>query len=675
MRWIMSLFEISRLAILALFFLPAGASANELTPEQRAWYRAQMGMESGIIPAPPRNSVADAVVEWRNLANDNNASFEKLANFLITNPGWPNADQMRNRAERAIALDSFEPGRVIAYFAINPPRSAAGHLRHAFALDASGQRDAALTAVRLAWTTGPLDETEEASALARFGSALGLADHDRRMDRLLWDGATRAATRQIGYVSPDQRPYFAARLAFRAKGADAAMLASTVEAEDPSLLVRDAGYIVDKATWLRGAGRVDEARALLSASRQLQAPPTDPEEWLKTLLTNARGAAAAGDHRTAFAIARQITDAFPPETVIRTLPLALRDEYTSLAWLAAHTANRQLGRPADAVSLYRLYAEGARSAQTRTKGFYWAGRAAEAAGQAAEAQRNYGDAANHYDQFYGQLARERLGLPIQRQPVTVPVTEGERTAFQDDRLIRATRIMGELGAWREQTQFLRAIAQRATTPADHALAGELASQIGRIDLGVMIGRSAQANGIDAVAVAGFPSIRVPEGHQHMWTFIHAIARQESQFDKAAVSHAGARGLMQLMPGTAREVSTRLGLVYDLAGLTTNTGYNMQLGSTYFQQMLNYFGGSYPLAVAAYNAGPGNVNRWLRANGDPRGGDVDIVEWIEAIPIFETRNYVHRVLENAIVYDMLHPEQGRTLPAAPLSFYLGKRTPG
>lgn len=132
--------------------------------------------------------------------------------------------------------------------------------------------------------------------------------------------------------------------------------------------------------------------------------------------------------------------------------------------------------------------------------------------------------------------------------------------------------------------------------------------------------------------------------------------------------------MQLMPGTAREVAGKLGLAYDLSGLTTNTGYNIQLGSTYFKQMLNYYGGSYPLAVAAYNAGPGNVNKWLRANGDPRGGDIDIIEWIEAIPIFETRNYVHRVLENAVVYDMLHPEE-RPIPKAPLSFYLGKRAPG
>jgi soluble lytic murein transglycosylase len=157
--------------------------------------------------------------------------------------------------------------------------------------------------------------------------------------------------------------------------------------------------------------------------------------------------------------------------------------------------------------------------------------------------------------------------------------------------------------------------------------------------------------------------------------VHAIARQESQFDKAAVSHAGARGLMQLMPGTAREQAGKIGLSYDAPALTSDTSYNIQLGSGYFQRMLSYYGGSYPLAVAAYNAGPGNVNKWLRANGDPRLPGGDILRWIEEIPIYETKNYVQRVLENAVVYDTLHPDKAHKRGPAILSTYLGKGTPG
>ncbi|HWW59266.1 MAG TPA: transglycosylase SLT domain-containing protein [Sphingopyxis sp.] len=676
MAGMISLSRISRLALAAALLIPTAAHASELTPEQMAWYRAQMGLASASGSPPATSSVGDAVMEWRRLTANTGASFDQLSRFLMANKGWPDADKMRVRAEKAIALDSFDPARTLAYFAAYPPQTASGQLRMALALNASGRRDEATAAVRRAWTTGTLDDFETSRALSFFPGALTPADHDARMDRLLWLGATAAAGRQLAYTSPERRNVFAARLAMRSGAVDAAFQASAAESANPSLTRTDAGYITDKATWLRKAGRVGEARALLAGPRSLAKAPTDTEEWLETLLTNARQASDAGDKSTAYNIARQLDDAFPAGTVIRETPLGVRDDYTSLAWLAGQLAFKDLRRPAEAVRLYRAYGEAARSAQTRTKGFYWAGRAALAAGDSATANAHFADAAQHYDQFYGQLSLERLRRP-QPKPApnpTIQVSGDDKRAFNDDRLVRAARALGEIGAWREQSLFLRALAQKATSPADHVLAGQLASQIGRPDLGVMIGRSAQANSLDAVEVSGFPTVRVPAGHESNWTFIHAITRQESQFDRAAISHAGARGMMQLMPGTAREVAGKLGMSYDAGSLTTDTNYNMMLGSTYFQQMLRYFGGSYPLAVAAYNAGPGNVNKWLRANGDPRGGGIEMVDWIEAIPIFETRNYVQRVLENAVVYDTLR-DGGGARTQAPLSFYLGKSTPG
>lgn len=670
-----SLPRISRLALALALVVPATAHASELTPEQMAWYRAQMGLAAQSATPPSTSSVGDAVLEWRRLTANNIASFDQLSRFLMANRDWPDAEKLRVRAEKAIALDSYDPQRTLAFFQAYPPRTASGELRLALALNATGRRDEANAAARRAWTGGIIDDMEVSRALGFFSGAFSPADHDARMDRLLWTGSTVAAGRQLTYTSPEKRAIFAARLAMRGGAVDAALQSAAVESANPSLLRTDAGYITDKATWLRKSGRVGEARALLAAPRTLARAPTDAEEWLETLLTNARAADAVGDKQTAFNIAKQIDDSFAPGVVIREAPLSVRDDFTSLAWLAGQLAYKDLRRPAEAVRLYRAYGEAARSAQTRTKGFYWAGRAALAAGDRNTANRYFADAAEHYDQFYGQLSLERLDRPQPRpkpEP-TIQVSSDQKRAFEDDRLVRAARALGEIGAWREQSQFLRALAQRASSPADHVLAGQLASSIGRPDLGVMIGRSAQANSLDAVEVSGFPTVRVPSGHESNWTFIHAITRQESQFDRQAISHAGARGMMQLMPGTAREVAGKLGMSYDAGSLTADTNYNLTLGSTYFQQMLSYFGGSFPLAVAAYNAGPGNVNKWLRANGDPRGGGIDMVDWIEAIPIFETRNYVQRVLENAVVYDTLR--DGRSVPKAPLSFYLGKRDPG
>jgi soluble lytic murein transglycosylase len=523
-----------------------------------------------------------------------------------------------------------------------------------------------------------LTEAEAARLLAQYGAQLTAADHDARMERLLWSGATTAAARQLAFVSSARRLEFDARLAMRSRATAAALSAADAERANPDLVRTNAGYIVDKATWLRTTGQAAAAQALLAAPRALSSPPLDAEEWYETLLTNARAAVTAGNGRAAVAIASRVEDGLPTGANILEQPLGVRDDYTSLVWLAADTALRRTNQPAEAARLFELYSNGGRSPQVRARGLYWAARAAEQANNRGAATDLLTRAARHIDQFHGQLALERLGQPQPRPqpPESVSFSAAERDAFNNSSLVRAARVLGEIGAWRDQTQFLRAITQIARTDAQHHFAFELAREIRRPDLNVMVGRSARANGLDDYIPAAFPIVPIPAGHNEQWTFIHAISRQESQFDRAAVSHAGARGMMQLMPGTAREQAARLGLAYNIDALTTDTQYNIMLGSDYFQRMMTYFGGSYPLAVAAYNAGPGNVNRWLASNGDPRNGSVDILQWIEAIPLSETRNYVQRVLENAVVYETLNPHRrDQAPPRNLLSRYLGKTTPG
>ena len=164
---------------------------------------------------------------------------------------------------------------------------------------------------------------------------------------------------------------------------------------------------------------------------------------------------------------------------------------------------------------------------------------------------------------------------------------------------------------------------------------------------------------------------MPPANNRHWSVVHVVTRQESLFDREAVSSAGARGLMQLMPATARQVSGQLGQSYSLSRLTSDPDFNVLLGSTYFASLLDQWGGSYPLAIASYNAGPGNARRFVRENGDPRSSGVDMVEWIERIPFTETRNYVQRVLENAVVYDLMYPQQARSPANRRLSYYLGR----
>ncbi|WP_315760182.1 lytic transglycosylase domain-containing protein [Sphingomonas sp. Y38-1Y] len=656
--------------------LPSSVPQARQTWPPRGLDQVQPTQPSSQTVQPLPQQVSDPLVttidEWKRLQQSDRWPFFDYANFLLAHPGWPGEAGRRQAAEAVLDSGASAPALVIRFFQRFPPVSGAGRTRFAEALEVSGRRGEAQEQARLAWRGGVLRTTDEAKLITGFPGAIGPADHDARMDALLWAGSTSSAQRQLALVSPGRRALFAARLAFRTGAADAGSLDAAVSPADRD----DAGYIADRAQWLRSGGSSPAARAYLAQSRRTLTAPSDVEAWYEVLLTNARAAAADRQYQLAYDIARQIDDAYPPGTDVSTRPYGERDDYTSLAWLAGQTARRSLGRARDAASLYARYAGGSRTPQTQSKGYYWAGRAAESAGDSTAAQGYYAQAAQWPDLYYGQLAAERMGRPIPRVAQTAPaaIDPAIRDAFFRREVVRAVRLLGQLGRTADQTLFVRQIANDAKSAPDHALAAELASQVNRPDLRVMVGRSASLNGHAALVSTGYPVLPTTGAASANFTMVHAITRQESQFDRNAVSRAGARGLMQLMPGTAREQSGKLGLGYNLAGLTGDPGYNVQLGSAYIQRMLDYYGGSYPLAVAAYNAGPGNVNKWLAANGDPRRG-VDIVEWVEDIPISETRNYVQRVLENAVVYDLLYPDRARSRGPANLSFYLGKSRPG
>ena len=668
-------------------FLLAGvsglAATSDLTQAHLRWVRQAvspaMGQTVQTVPGTAYSDSLNVTLDaWKRLQQSDNWPFSDYANFMLAHPGWPGETSRQTAAETVLDSGASMPGLVVRFFERFAPRTAAGHLRYAEALAASGRRAEADAQARKAWRMGVLRMNDEARLTGAFLGALTPADHDARMDMLLWHGATGVngqpgpAHRQIGFVSPARRPVFEARLAYRTRMPDADARGAAAMATAPN----DAGLLADRASWLRNTGQSPASRESLANRPALSAPPGDLEEWYEVLLTAARGAAADGQFSLAYQIASRVDDAVPPGAMVADMPLGERDDYTSLTWLAGTTAFYNLRRPQDAAGMFERYSRGSKTPQTQSKGLYWAGRAAEAAGDTAAAQGFYARAAGFPDLYYGQLALERTSRPL-RAPASMSnriVDAPTRDAFYRRETVRAAQLLGQLGRREDQGLFIRQIARDATTDTDHVLAAELSRTIGRPDLGVMVGRSALENGLSDYTAAGYPSVSVPASQSNYWTIIHAIARQESQFDRNAVSHAGARGLMQLMPGTAAEAASKLGLGYNREALNSDTDYNIQLGSSYFQRMFALYG-SYPLAVAAYNAGPGNVNKWIRANGDPRLPGGDMVRWVEDIPYFETKNYVQRVLENAVVYDLLNPQRARSLGPANLSWYLGKNRPG
>ncbi len=638
---------------LALAALPATVSAQEAGVVDAAnWDRARANL---VANQPGR--MAGEIARWERLFADSSANqpFDSYASFLIANPGFPDEATLRGRAERRLSGEFVPPERVLAYFAAHPPLTNPAKAHYALALMGSDPAAAQRWAVE-AWRGGEISPTAEASIAASYGAQLSQADHDARMDALLWQRDGEGAARQLARVSPDRFEVFGARLAILQGGSGATQAAGALA---------DPGYLYNRARELRTEGRTGEAIRLIVDGPVLSAQPLDQTAWIGELLTLARAASASDTVR----IASRASEAFAPDADISALGFRLRDDYTTLMWLGGTNALWRQGDGRAAAPLFHHYGAAARTPQTRSKGFFWAGEAARRAGNADAASRSYEMAASYADRFYGLLALQRLG---RTHPGFVPTPDAvpgaaERAAFLARPLTQAVSEVARDAPWSTGVRFYRAIADQAETVQDHLLVADLARDIGRRDLAVIVGDAAGADGYPGFTRIGYPRLQTPPGSN--WTMIHAVARQESQFAENAISHAGARGIMQFMPATAREEARRAGVPFSAAALIDDPDYSMRLGSNHIERLLATYNGSYPLAIAAYNAGPGNVNRWLRENGDPRNGGVDWLEWIEKIEFYETKNYVQRVIENAVVYEQLFPGEASYMRARGVEDFL------
>jgi soluble lytic murein transglycosylase len=618
----------------------------------------------------PASDIGYALNDWRRLRQGGSTSFADYARFLVYNPGWPGESALRRAAEKAMQPGE-NPATVIAFFRDKKPVSGNGYARLADALLSSGRQSEALAAARDAWASDDLSAYDEAALASRYWTSLSAQDHDRRADALLFAKRPEDARRILASTSAPRRAAFASRIGMQTRAPDVDALYAPML----GTVVQDAGLMMDRARYLRDANWDAAARQLAARTHNFIYKPADPERMLDMLLILAGSAADARDWGTAYNIARQADDVFPAGTNISDQPIGVRDTYTSLIWLGATAAWSGLNRPADAVALFDRYSRGGKSLQVTTKGLYWAGRASLAAGRVSDASNYFQRASADPELFYGQLALERLGrkVPAPAATPSAAATPQLRAEFAGRRLVRAMQLAGQQGRYDEQSQFIRTLSESLTSDAERVAATEMAARIGRQDLAVWVARSARNNGSAFYVRSAYPQLggsRVPSGR--MWSIAHGITRQESSFDRAAISHAGARGLMQLMPGTAAEQAGKMGVGYEWSRLTTDPSYNVMLGSAYFQRLLNTWDGNVPLAVASYNAGAGNVRKWINRYGDPRSGK-DVLQWIEQIPFSETKGYVQRVIENTVVYDQMNASTPST--TVHVSGFLNKHPPG
>ena len=638
-----------------------------LAPSSSAQYAASSSYAAAPSYTP---SVAYSLDQWRRLRQSSGYSFADYASFLILNPDWPDAGRMRNWAEKAM-----RPGEnaatVLAFFARTKPDTGNGWARLADAYAASGRGAEALEAARNAWASTDLSLDDQQAIWARYATRFTSADHDRRIDALLFAKKPDDASRFLAYASPARQPVFAARIALLQDTPDAESKYQAVMGNVTS----DAGLMMARARYLRAHNYDKSARDLVARTHNFTIKPADPARFYDLLVALADDASDAQDWKTVYDITRQIDDALPTGASVADQSLDVRDDYTTLAWLGGTIALERMRQPTSALGMFDRYARAGHSLQVQTKGDYWAGRSALYAGNFQTANTYFQGASAYPDLFYGQLALERLGRAVPPPSPALPqytTTSVQRAAFNSRRLVQALRLLAQQGRPTEEALFVQALARSLDNDVDRNLSLELAQQIGRQDLPVWVARQARIKGSSFYVRQAYPMLSTSVS-SNLWSLAHGISRQESSFDPYALSYAGARGMMQLMVGTAHDQANKMGVGFDSSRLLTDPNYNVALGSAYFQHMLDVWGGNVPLAVASYNAGSGNVSKWVRQMGDPRG-NMDIVAWIEAIPFDETRGYVERVIENTVVYDSMRSPQPQQA-ALHVSRYLGKDRPG
>jgi soluble lytic murein transglycosylase len=613
----------------------AGLSDSDRKLYQTAFAAAEKGdwKTAWAEAGKARDQIPVQALQWYAIVRSG-GSFEQISGFIVAHPDWPSPQTLEQRAEEA--MDGVPDATVGAWFADHPPVTTAGKFRQGDVWLAAGDRDRGQALIRQAWIGSDLSTFDENTLLQRYAGVLRQADNDKRLDRLLWDDQTAAAQRMLPFVSANQRGLAEARLALASMSLSADQMAEQL----PPAMQSDPGVMYDRERWRRRNGMDEGAIQLLDAAPQ---DIVHAAQWATERQIMARRALAAGTPDVAMRIAER------HQTTTGT-------SFAELEFLSGWIALRFLNKPDVAYDHFvRLYNE-MKLPISLARGAYWAGRAAEAMGKHDLAASWYDKAAERLTTYYGQLAASlhggtRAGAIKEPKPSLAAVS-----AFNARVLVRVTRALGEAGADNLSRIFLRRLSETAQTPDEHALVTQLALDIHRPDLAVAAAKRAGYSGVNLIA-EGYPLTRFPKGGKVETPLLLALTRQESAFDAGAVSSAGARGLMQIMPKTASLIAKALRMPFSQKRLTNDRQYNVTLGRAYLDGLLSDFSGSYVLSIAAYNAGPARVKEWMRDYGDPRSGSVDVVDWVESIPFAETRNYVQRVMENLQVYRLRLGETG------------------
>ncbi|MDB5613816.1 MAG: lytic transglycosylase protein [Devosia sp.] len=579
-------------------------------------------------------SLTDAVehrtVQWAAIQfNSGKIGYQAIAGFAVDAPEFAPESLYRTRIEQSlIRADAASPA-VVAAFDGRTPGSVDGKIMLAVALLAEGETQRATSLTKSLWIDNFLSETQEAEVSNKLGSLLDRDAHWARAIHLMMHDRARGSERLLPHLTAAQRSLVVARAAVSRNAPDAKALLDKV---DPSMRTNPV-YIYSRAQRARQFELWSDAVAWLDKTPE--ALPDADEWWFERR-----------------ALLRKLLDTGQPELAYRTAAGykngpegRMVDALFQAGWIALSFLD-------DAKAAHEHFTELTKHTtlpDSVSQANYWLARADVALGDSEAARAALEKAAAFSTVYYGQLARTELGRAgVGIRPLPEAVTS--QTLFNAKPVVKAVRLLAANGQTRLAIPLLRHFGTTLSHGGDLLLAARLAEEIGAHQVAISIAAIADQRGTP-LDVFSFPKdSRLAEAELAAdRAAVYAVMRQESMFQVDAVSSAGARGLMQLMPGTAKEVAAKVGVDYSPSRLVSDPAYNALLGSTYLGTQLERYDGSLVLAAAAYNAGPGNANKWIAAYGDPRTDIVDPVIWVELIPFQETRTYVKRVLGNYLVY--------------------------
>jgi len=576
-------------------------------------------------------------IKWRYLlTTGNQASFYDYKVFIEQNSQYPRIDRLRYLAEHKLSTSRVSPKKIINWFSKKEPFSGFGKMILGESLVLTGNKAKGTDFIKEGWVTADLSKNELKFYRKKFKKYLNADDYIKRADYLAWNSKHWDLKRLLRYLPKDYELLYTARQILMTKGYGVDQAIKNV----PEKFKNDAGLNYDRLKWRRKKGRVDSSTEILLKIRNDKDYLVMPDKWWKEREIISRSLIYKKKYEIAYKISSNhgMTEG---------------SNYAAAEWMSGWIALSFLNDPLIAKDHFHNFFNNVNYPISTSRGAFWLGRTYEKLGDRAQSNKWYLEASKYLTTYYGQLAFLKLN-PNEKFTLNkdMLVDNKYRYIFFNKELVKIVYLLNELKKDKYTKFILRHLANDNINKGSEVLAAELATNIERYDFAIQVSKIASYkkrfhNKFNYPIISTPKTIngrKIPES-----ALILSIIRQESEFDLSASSHAGAKGLMQLMPYTAKLVSKQAKLPYSKSRLTTDPEYNINLGSHYIAGLILQYDGAYPFAVAAYNAGPNRVKYWKKINKNPQKKQIDYIDWVELIKFRETRNYVQRVLENYNVY--------------------------